>query len=190
MVKTHPITIITLSLMAMVAGTCFAEAQSERWGEANDGLRCRWRTASLRMEHAYAPVLALEIENVSDQAIEWQHTVCGITIDEPPIRSAALTFGDVVIPGRDARVMTGREVSETFNTGHPDVSPDAPFEGYYRLEPGGRLTLILSVPWSFREKLTEGEHKIYAFAYRRNPRTDVIYPKNEIACEPLTVQVH
>jgi hypothetical protein len=176
--------------MAMVAGTCFAEAQSERWGEANDGLRCRWRTASLRMEHAYAPVLALEIENVSDQAIEWEHSGCGITIDEPPIKGAALTFGDVVIPGRDARVMTEREVGETFHTGRPDVSPDAPFEGYYRLEPGGRLTLILSVPWSFRDKLTEGEHKIYAFAFRRNPFHGSDRMRNEIACEPLIVQVH
>ncbi|MAE61235.1 MAG: hypothetical protein CMJ49_07745 [Planctomycetaceae bacterium] len=108
-------------------------------------MRCRWLLPEVTVPANYVPVLALEIQNVSEEAFQWDGYV-GIRMDEMKA-GWLLPEGVRAIVGRHAHTMTEQEVSERFGIGrmHPRGA-NAPMEGYYHFDPGGLITVVIPVP--------------------------------------------
>jgi len=175
------------------AGGEAAKTAQSPWGEAVDGLRCRWAPQNEPIVAGTSPKVAMEVENASPDRQFWQ-AASEVTW--------ALSFpqyteypGNMLMPrfetrlGKGAREATAREVSKQFNAGRPDRKGDDPMPGYFALEPGGRMTVHTEYPWLL---VKTGPAAIGGYLSRYWPvRNDNVGEESSkrMRCPPLVLQV-
>jgi len=149
------------------------------WGEAVEGLRCRWIGPKGPVVVGERPEFSMEVENVSAKPIFWE---CrdGFTwhIIEPGSPGTTRAARFQVSLGRGAREATPDEIQEHFATG---------LSGYYCLERKACMTISTTYPWPLSKA---GPARIEGYLMRKNPHaSDYPYPEGLILCPPLVLDV-
>jgi prepilin-type processing-associated H-X9-DG protein len=164
----------------------------DSWGEAVEGLRCRWVGPVKAVAAGTAPVIALEVENVSDNQIIWQcrseHTwriyPRGSEGKGEGVYRGTYSPKFRVVPGEGVRLAGVDEARRNHEGAGSAV-------GYYRLGPRARMRLISEYLWVLTEA---GQVKIDGYLNRRNPGGGGAYPaemllRNRIICPALVLEV-
>ena len=166
-----------------------AAEQEQGWGTPRDGLRCRWVPPSGPIAAGTTPVLVVEVQNVSDKPILWECEsesvwggmhVAGI-VDWP----SAPKFR--VKPGKRARLATAGEVRQRFSAGRPGLKDEDPMGGYYHILPGGKITLVGTLP---RPLDKPGRYHAECMVFRRSPfGSHARGFENHMTCVPIVLAV-
>jgi len=169
-----------------------AKAEEIAWGAAVEGLRCRWAGPVKAVAAGTAPVIALEVENVSDNPIIWQcrseHTwriyPRGSEGKGEGVYRGTYSPKFRVVPGEGVRLAGVDEARRNHEGAGSAV-------GYYRLGPGARMRLISEYLWVLPKA---GQVKVDGYLNRRNPGGGGAYPaemvlRNRISCPALVLEV-
>ena len=98
----------------------------EGWGEAVEGLRCRWRQASEPTRVGSDVVLAVEVENCSSEIVFWECS-SEITLGvAESVSSGAMMPRFHVERGEGTRLCTADEALKAFSAGMPGVKGEDP----------------------------------------------------------------
>ena len=168
------------------------KAKKQAWGEAVEGLRCRWVGRTEPVAAGSAPRIAMQVENVSSEVMFWQAR-SGVTWHIPLRGSRSGRSGILpkfeVRPGRGCRSVPLKEARS-----HRQGSGDA--IGYFRLERAGRLTMVTEYAWILDKP---GQVTIAGYVNRRAPGGGVRFSvahdgefpadPNRVTCPPLVLQV-
>ena len=139
-----------------------AGTDAPAWGEAVDGLRCRWFGAVKEVRAGAAALVGMEIENVSGEEIFWQCREGTWLIRHPqatPGTPAGTSPRFEVSLGEGVRGATTEEAQR-----HHEGSGSA--IGYYVLEPGAKMIITAAYPYPLVES---GPVEVEGFLHRENP---------------------
>ncbi|NQT01224.1 MAG: M48 family metalloprotease, partial [Planctomycetes bacterium] len=147
----------------------------EAWGEVVEGLRVRWVHPNEPIVRGTAPVLTMEVENVSSKQIIWE---C----------SSGFTWGlnvHGVSPANSLtmpkfRVQVGSDASPEYPGGKTGPEPQP--TDYYKLEPEGRIRLSCALPWVLPDS---GQYTVNGVVWRRQSKTEGL----EMGCSSLVLNV-
>jgi beta-lactamase regulating signal transducer with metallopeptidase domain len=160
---------------------------SEAWGEAVDGLRCRWLAVAKEIQAGVPPMVGMEVENISGEEIFWQCRE-GTWL----IRHPQATPGTPAGTSPKFEVEVGEGVREaTREEAQPRHEGSGSAIGYYVLGPGAKMIITAAYPYPLVESgLVEAE----GFLHRENPggggahfRGQVL--RNVMTCPPLVLEV-
>ncbi|MHC4708564.1 MAG: M14 family zinc carboxypeptidase, partial [Planctomycetota bacterium] len=146
----------------------------EGWGEAVDGLRCRWIGPKGPVFVGDYPEISMEVENVSGERIFWECLEdSGLAVVEPGsggLSVRMLRFKVRIKQG--VREAAAHETQKHFGSTGP---------GHYCLEPGGRMALSSNYPGPLAKA---GPTRIEGYLFRENPfqARDFPYPEGLILC--------
>ncbi len=151
------------------------EVGSNGWGEVVEGLRVRWVHPNEPIVRGTAPVLTMEVENVSSKQIIWE---C----------SSGFTWGlnvHGVSPANTLtmpkfRVQVGSGASPEYPGGKTGPEPQP--TDHYKLEPEGRIRLSCALPWVLPDS---GQYTVNGVVWRRKSKTESL----EIGCSSLVLNV-
>ena len=122
------------------------------WGEAKDGLRCRWVDPPGPVIAGSTPRVSVEVQNTASRPVLWQcrpEISWGLSIvSAPASRPSGYTMpGFSVKMGDGVRPVTAIEVREAFGV----VKDENDYPGYYHLAPSASLILTAELPWAMNE---------------------------------------
>jgi prepilin-type processing-associated H-X9-DG protein len=158
------------------------------WGEAVDGLRCRWLVPMTTVRAGISTTIGVEIENVSDKEQLWQcrtvHTWHIRTPGPQPESGSGVTPRFEVELGEGVRAATTEEAQM-----HHEGSGSA--TGYYWLSPAARMIITTQYPWPLTKS---GPVEVHGYLWRENPGGGQVYfegqvIKNRMTCPPLMLEV-
>ncbi len=169
------------------------------WGEAMEGLRCRWVTASGPVAAGTTPVLTMEVKNVSASGIFWycgSEISWGLSWPNSSLREGTMHPRFNVQMGPGVRPATAREARKEFNIGISKGRKDSdPIPRYYHLSPGSRLTLTAKWPWRLespgrvRIEAALARYSSVNFARVTGTDRDAPFDKPWLTCPPLVLVV-
>jgi beta-lactamase regulating signal transducer with metallopeptidase domain len=159
----------------------------EAWGEAVNGLRCRWITSAKEIQAGTAPMVGMEIENVSDKEIFWQCREGTWLIRHPqaaPGTPIGISPRFEVELGAGVREATREEAQERHEGSGSAI-------GYYVLEAGAKMIITAAYPYPLVES---GPVEVGGFLHRENPGGGGAYfrglvLRNVMTCPPLVLEI-
>ncbi|MHC4388624.1 MAG: M56 family metallopeptidase, partial [Planctomycetota bacterium] len=160
---------------------------SEAWGEAVNGLRCRWLAVTKEIQAGAPPMVGMEVENVSDESIFWQCREGTWLIRHPqaaPGTPAGTSPRFELSLGEGVREATTEEAQR-----HHEGAGSA--IGYYVLGPGAKIAITAPYPYPLVES---GLVEVEGFLHRENPGGGGAYfqgqvLRNVMTCPPLVLEV-
>jgi len=165
-------------------------ADNTAWGPPLHGVRCGFIQPDQHFTVGDKPTVRLRVGNISNRTIYRKIAVLEGLV--PGIGEGGKN-GSYVVMGRvseatefseGARYATGKEVSEQFGIGHPNIKIDDPFPGYVRLEPGADVVLTLKMPVALDKP---GRYQVEFAEVHRDNR--VREPHELLSCPPVVVAV-
>ena len=149
--------------------------QANKWGEAVEGLRSRWVFPTEPIVAGTSPILTMEIENISsnqiiwncDSGMTWGLNILGIS---PPNAMTMPKF----------RVKVGQGSTPEYPGGRAGPEPQP--TDFYKLQPGGRLTLSCALPWVLPKA---GQYEVNGIIWRRQSKSEGI----KMTCPLLVLNV-
>jgi beta-lactamase regulating signal transducer with metallopeptidase domain/HEAT repeat protein/Leucine-rich repeat (LRR) protein len=153
------------------------------WSAASDGLRARIVAPEEPLTAGDEDEFAVEVENTSDKPLLWrfQETLSGVS----GAGSWRGSQRDRVALGQGARLATADEVAHEFpGIQDPKLTGAMPFPGIYRLEAGGRLSLMVST------KIEKpGRYPVKASVFRVQAGGKLLTDKDFMVCPPTELTV-
>ncbi|MFA5863272.1 MAG: hypothetical protein WC975_01140 [Phycisphaerae bacterium] len=145
------------------------------WGEEVEGLRCRWVLPIEQLVHGTAPILSMEVQNVSSNQIIWE---CK--------SGMAWAFRTPGIGPHESWVMPkfqvhiGRGATPEYPSGR-DGSKNQPTD-FYKLQPGGHLEIACALPWILPKP---GRYEVNTSLFRHESKVKLV----RMTCPPLSLDV-
>ncbi len=161
------------------------------WGQPADGLRCGWVQSQGPVAVGAAPKVAVQVENVGGDLVVFEclQEISWAVGPDPRYGPGNFTMPKFQVDcARKARLATYEEVEKLHRIWIPGMKKEEPVPGYYRLEPGGKLTLSAALPWRI-QKLGSVKIESWVSRYHSPSGRSTVGMETEMRLPPLVLEV-